>query len=146
MAFEFELKGFDEIIQSLENLCGSEELLNVNKEIVSEISEKVVEEIKPKIPESNDLSKSGNKGNRPSKHTRDAIEVSKFKKSKNGGYVTIKPSADNWYFSFLEFGGSKHSPLHIFGDARDYAYKLLDAEGLKQYQQILQQKLDSGGN
>jgi HK97 gp10 family phage protein len=144
MDFTFELKGFSDIMQELENLCDSAEMNNINKKIVSDVSAKVAEEIKPKIPESKDLSKSGKTGNRPSKHTRDNIQITNFKKTKNGGYVTIKPSDDNWYFNFQEFGTSKMPPLHIFGDARDYAYKLLDAEGIIEYQKILQQKLDGG--
>lgn len=153
MAFEFEFKGFLEIMQELETLCDSNEMNNVNKKIVEGVSSKVVTEIKPKIPLSKDLNKSGKKPKGqirqiPEKHSADNIPVSKYKKTKNGGYITIGwtegDNQENFYYKFSEFGTSKLPPLHIFGDARDIAYKYLDEEGIKEYSQLLQKKLDGG--
>lgn len=148
MAFDFELKGFNKIMQELENLCDGVEMNSVNKKIVEDVSGKVVAEIRPKMPVSEDLSKSGKKGNRPSKHSADAIPISKYKNTQRGGYITIGwtqgDNDENFYYKFHEFGTSKFPPLHIFGDARDIAYKYLDEEGIKEYQQLLQKKLDGG--
>lgn len=145
MAIEFELLGFDDIMKQLEGLADSSEMENVNKKIVSQVANKVKEEIRPRIPRSKDNSKSGKKGYRPHGHFADNIPQSNIKKSKGSMYIVIGEQNENgkyFYWTFKEFGTSKMPPTPVFGQARELAQKQLDELGVEEYSRLLQSKFD----
>lgn len=145
MAIEFELLGFDEIMNQLSTLSDSSEMDKVNKKIVTAVAEKVKSEIQPKIPKSGDNSKSGKKGYRPSGHFADNIPQSNIKKSKGSMYIVLgeqNEEGEFFYWRFKEFGTSKMPPTPVFGEARESAQKMLDELGVEEYSRLLQQKLD----
>lgn len=148
MSIEFELLGFDDIIRNLEDLADSSEMEVVDKKIITTVSEKVKNTIKPKIPKSSDNSKSGKNGYRPNGHFADNIPTSNIKKKKGSMYITLGEENENgeyFYWTFKEFGTSKMPPCPVFGQAREEAQKMIDELGVVEYSALLQRKLDSGG-
>lgn len=144
MGIEFELLGFDEIINQVQGLVDSSELYSLNEKIVTTVTENVKEEIRPKIPKSEDNSKSGKKGYRPHGHFADNIPQSSIKKSKEGLYIVLgeeNEEGEYFYWTFKEFGTSKMPPTPVFGQAREMAQKMLEDLGVEEYSRLLQRKL-----
>ncbi|EES49233.1 HK97 gp10 family phage protein [Clostridium botulinum] len=145
MSIEFELKGFDDIIKQLECLFSSGEIENIDKNILTTVTNKMKSEIKPKIPKSKDNSESGKKGYRPNGHFADNIPQSNIKKKKGYMYITLgeeNEDGEYFYWKFKEFGTSKMPPCPVFGEAREKAQKMLDELGTVEYSKLLQKKLD----
>ena len=141
-----EFKGLQEIIAKLESIGQGEAVANVEKKIITEASEQAKKSIHDHFQASKDHSKSGRKGYRPNGgHFRDNIPVSNIRKGSKGYYLIIgdkKGDGDYWYSKFPNFGTSKQPPNHAFEFGYEAAKKVLDEQGIKQFEELLQKALD----
>lgn len=145
MSIEFNLFGWDEIIQNVQGLADSSEVDHINKDVIEEASGKAEEVIRNKFPRSKDNSKSGKKGYKPGGHFIDNIPKTNIRKTKGGMYRIIgetKETGEYFYTKFPEFGTSKQPPHFAFADARQVAQEVLDSRGIEEYSKLLQEKLD----
>lgn len=147
MDISFEFEGWKELMESVEDIATSNDLDDINKEIVKEASIIAHRKAKEKMPTSNDNSKSGRASSRPNGHAKDKIPISSVKKSKNGGFYIIvgwgkSDTSPHFYNKFLEWGTSKMPPLAIFGQVNREIQSEIEKIAINKYNKFLDEKLE----
>ena len=127
-------KEFGELAKKLESIVSDSEIKKCNKEIITKCVNKTKPVMSPKIPKSEDLSKSGaqHKGSRrvpPSAHSRDSVPA--YVKTQNGQPFGIVGWAkgsneENFYAKFVNWGRSEMLPVNFIdkteNECRGYYY------------------------
>ena len=126
MATAFVTMNFDglkELMEQVNRLANEQEILQLEKRIVTKNRDIALEHMKPKVARSTDNQKSGKKGYRPPGHAADNIPVSGIRTS--GGAPTAVvgwEKSDNsafFYMKFVEWGTYKMAP-------RDFVYSTIE--------------------
>lgn len=141
MSFEIEFEGLDELIKTVESLASETKLENTNKKILKECGDLAYETVKPLIHKSNDNSKSGRKGSRPSGHASDNVPAPKFRRKGGIQYIIVGwEKTDNspyFYMKFEEWGTSQRAPHHSFGTVNKLLSKSYDDIAKKEYTNLV---------
>lgn len=117
----FDFSEFKELQKKMESIADEKTIKKTNKNILNKCVEKTKETMKPKIPISDDLSKSGaqHKGSRrksPSQHSRNNIPA--YVKTQKGYPLGIVgwdkgDNEENFYAKFVNWGTSKQRPINF---------------------------------
>lgn len=116
MSVSIEITGLNELIKQFEALATPKELEEVDKKSIKQCLGITKTEVQELMRESKDVSKSGRKGSRTYRHSKDVLTTRTSKK--NGviqGVVQVGDGKGNnpWFytnFDEFEYGSSKYPP------------------------------------
>lgn len=138
---ELRFDGLQELINKLERAGKLDEIASTQEKLIMSGTEEAKKQIKSHFPRSGDNSKSGKKGYRPSGHFVDNIPQTNIKQNSKGMYLTLgaKTEKDPYFYSkFPNFGTSKQPPNFAFQYAYESAQKLLDEQGVKEFEALIE--------
>lgn len=141
------VEGLDELIKKVDEISGENGIKKTNRKIVKKCGEVARATMKPKIPKSKDIKKSGaqHKGSRrvfPTNHAADAIPM---RISTKKGYVNAVvgwekgDNEENFYTKFLNWGTSKIKPLGFIEKTIDECDKEFSSIAQEEYEKVVKE-------
>lgn len=144
MAISMNMTGMDELLEQVKEMSTGREFKETNKKIVKDGLNLAFDELYKRMPTSKDLSKSGKKGYRPTRHAKENI-FGNVKEKNDYVYGLLgwqkDDMSENFYIKFVNYGTTKMKPKDFIQET----YKVIDKpieEIARQYYKKLVERLE----
>lgn len=146
MAFiTMDFKELDDLVKKVNTLANDQEMLEIEKTIVSKNRDIAANHMKGKIKRSSNNLKSGKRGYRPPGHAADNIPASEIRISRGSATASVGwEKADTsifFYMKFVEWGTWKMPPRDFIYSTIKECWSAFDATAEIEMQKYLVQKL-----
>ncbi len=140
--FDFDM---NELMDNMDMLEKEDVLDKVNREALKDVAVDIYSYVQRNLKKSQDNSKSGRKGSRPSGHAKDNIPKGNVRKKNGFLYITVgweKGDISPYYYEkFQEWGTTKITAYPVFSVAKAKYKDELDNKTKEKLEKFLSEKL-----
>ncbi|GEM_PF-1775935 len=141
--FDFDM---NKLMKNMDELAKEQAVDSVNKEALKEVAVDIYNYVQRNLKKSDDNTKSGRKGSRPSGHAKDNIPGGNIKKINGFMYITIgweKGDISPYYYEkFQEWGTTKTEAYPVFTMAKEKYGDELNNKISEKLEKQLKEKLE----